>query len=404
VTLTVTADNDAKDLTATKVVIGSGNLPPVADAGGPYTGTVGEEIPFDGSGSRDLDGSIVAYSWDFGDGTIGTGEEAIHTYSEAGVYYATLTVTDDAGLNTSESTEAYIGLDALPPLADAGGPYPGRVDDEITFNGSGSRDLDGSIVSYIWSFGDGTIGTGEEAIHIYSEAGPHPVTLWVIDDSSEWNSDGTVALIGNGNLPPVANAGGPYEGAVGEEITFNGSDSIDLDGNIVSYEWSFGDGNFGSGKTPRHAYSADDVYYVTLTVIDDTGAVDSSGTTAAAADADVFLTRLRVPRGLSFRTGRTQYRLIIVKGDGNTIAQNTAVTLSVMSAPGVTVNVNPTEISKVVSPHDDRPTGYPSIAEITCDAPGSYTLRWTATISAAQNSDPDNDTLTKTTRVSCNGL
>jgi hypothetical protein len=107
---------------------------------------------------------------------------------------------------------------------------------------------------------------------------------------------------------------------------------------------------------------------------------------------------------LSFRTGRTQYRLIIVKGDGDTIAQNTAVTLSVMSAPGVTVNVNPTEISKVVSPHDDRPTGYPSIAEITCDAPGSYTLRWTATISAAQNSDPDNDTLTKTTRVSCNGL
>jgi hypothetical protein len=87
-----------------------------------------------------------------------------------------------------------------------------------------------------------------------------------------------VALIGSGNLPPVANAGGPYEGAVGEEITFNGSGSIDLDGNIVAYEWDFGDDTTGSGKTPTHTYTAADVYYVTLTVTDDTGAVDSSGT------------------------------------------------------------------------------------------------------------------------------
>jgi hypothetical protein len=57
-------------------------------------------------------------------------------------------------------------------------------------------------------------------------------------------------------------------------------------------------------------------------------------------------------------------------------------------------------MTKVVSP-DDGPTKYRFDADITCNAPGSYTLKWTATISAAQNSDPSNDTLTDTTLVRC---
>ncbi len=78
----------------------------------------------------------------------------------------TLTVTDDDGLNTADSTIAIIGLDALPPLADAGGPYHGRVDVDVSFNGTGSKDLDGSIVAYEWNFGDDSSpGSGPTPSH-----------------------------------------------------------------------------------------------------------------------------------------------------------------------------------------------------------------------------------------------
>lgn len=52
---------------------------------------------FDGSGSTDLDGSLAAYEWEFGDGTYGSGMIATHTYGAPGTYTVRLTVRDDGG-------------------------------------------------------------------------------------------------------------------------------------------------------------------------------------------------------------------------------------------------------------------------------------------------------------------
>ena len=106
----------------------SGNRPPVADAGGPYTAEVDVPITFDGTGSSDPDGSIVAWAWEFGDGNTGSGATPIHAYSTAAVYNVTLTVTDNTGATDSDSTAAFIGLVNRPPVADAGGPYTAEVD------------------------------------------------------------------------------------------------------------------------------------------------------------------------------------------------------------------------------------------------------------------------------------
>ncbi len=85
------------------------NQPPRADAGGPYTGVVGQAVSFDASWSYDVDGPITSYRWDFGDGHWGHGVKASHTYLEEGYYTVRLTATDDLGDSSSDATTATIG-------------------------------------------------------------------------------------------------------------------------------------------------------------------------------------------------------------------------------------------------------------------------------------------------------
>ena len=80
------------------------NIPPVADANGPYTGYVGIPIIFNGSGSYDEDGRIVSYRWNFGDGKIGLGVSTSHIYTTPGVYNVTLTVNDNCCNADSDKT------------------------------------------------------------------------------------------------------------------------------------------------------------------------------------------------------------------------------------------------------------------------------------------------------------
>jgi len=84
------------------------NQPPIADAGGPYTGIVDQEITFDGSGSYDPDGDDLVYEWDFGDGTTGEGVMPVHSYAGAGTYLVTLVVSDIKSLAATVSTTAIV--------------------------------------------------------------------------------------------------------------------------------------------------------------------------------------------------------------------------------------------------------------------------------------------------------
>jgi hypothetical protein len=101
------------------------NQPPIASAGGPYAGTAGEAIQFSSTGSSDPDGQIVSYSWDFGDGSSGTGASPTHAYAAAGSYTASLTVTDDQGLSSADPAQVLVVDGSLSiPLRIAA---PGRI-------------------------------------------------------------------------------------------------------------------------------------------------------------------------------------------------------------------------------------------------------------------------------------
>jgi PKD repeat protein len=101
--------------TLTNVVFGgifAPNQPPIADAGPGYTGGAGVPITLDGTASRDSDGVILAYAWDFGDGTSGSDSKPQHVYTAPGTYTASLTVTDDGGATSVPATATVTVLDA----------------------------------------------------------------------------------------------------------------------------------------------------------------------------------------------------------------------------------------------------------------------------------------------------
>jgi PKD repeat protein len=232
---------------------GPANVPPAADAGGPYSGAAGVAVSFDGSGSSDSDGTIERYLWDFGDdSSLGTAslEDVIHTYSLPGIYHVNLTVTDDGDKTSSDTTFANIGM------------------------------------SQQWDFGDGLSATLRDAdvIHTYSLPGNYTVILTTTDNAGDTDKDVTEAIVGVGNIAPVADAGGPYIAEANAAVRFNGSGSFDPDGSSVTYSWDFGDGTMGSGVAPLHTYSANDSYTVNLTVTDEDGITDAAAAAVVVTD------------------------------------------------------------------------------------------------------------------------
>jgi PKD repeat protein len=210
VILQVTDDDDRIGSDNTRALIGDLSQPPVANANGPYNGRAGVAVIFDGTASDDPDGGpIERYDWDFGDSMTGTGPTPSHTYAVPGDYVVRLTVTDESGETDTDATVATIGIGNLPPQADAGGSVSGEVGGDITFDGTGSRDLDGRITDYDWRFGDGNSGSGLTPTHVYDEPGTYLVTLTVTDDEGAPDSDATLAVVVPANQPPDCTQGEP---------------------------------------------------------------------------------------------------------------------------------------------------------------------------------------------------
>jgi serine protease len=77
------------------------------------------------------------------------------------------------------------------------------------------------------------------------------------------------------NDSPVADAGLDRTASLNETVTFEGAESYDPDGFIISYVWAFDDGTYASGETTTHSYSNLGTYTVSLTVTDDGGLTDT---------------------------------------------------------------------------------------------------------------------------------
>jgi len=155
-------------------------------------------VSFCGHGT-DEDGYITEWKWTSSiDGVIGN-EETLNTSDlSLGTHTIYFQVRDNASEWSKQVTESLIiSLDPLnqPPIANAGGPYSGNINDAIIFDGSASYDEDGEIIEYLWDFGDGTNGFGESITHTYISPGNYTITLTVTDDDEDNSTDTTIATV-----------------------------------------------------------------------------------------------------------------------------------------------------------------------------------------------------------------
>jgi PKD repeat protein len=249
------------------------NRPPTAA----FTTQVDDlKLTVDGATSSDPDGPIASYTWDFGDGTSGSGVTATHTYSQGGTYSVQLTVADGLGATNSSSRSVTVTPNQSPTAA-----FTSSVQDlKVSLDASTSDDPDGTIASYSWDFGDGATGSGKTDSHTYAQSGTYNVRLTVTDnDGASGSITHDVRVVEPPNEPPAAR----FTTSVRYlKVTVDGSGSTDPDGSIASYSWDYGDGATGTGETDSHTYTTSGTYTVRLTVTD-----DRSGTNTVSHDVVV---------------------------------------------------------------------------------------------------------------------
>jgi alpha-tubulin suppressor-like RCC1 family protein/chitodextrinase len=288
-------------------------------------------------------GDITSYAWDLGDGTIGSGITATHTYGLAGSYVAELTVTSTSGA-TARTTRAIEVVEAggnLPPTAAfTAAPLIGNPGAITSFDASTSSDPDGDVVAWEWDLGDGTLASGQSIDHVYTVSGSYTVVLTVTDDDGATASATEQIHV---NHPPIAAFSvSPGAGVAPLEVTVNASGASDLDGQIQRFAWDFGDGTTveDGGVLETHVYTEPGTYDVVLTVEDDGGLTDSTDRTVTVEAAATFAATLltdepRVTYAFDAQElaqpGAT-YRWIF--GDGDEVVTTTHATNHRYTSPG----------------------------------------------------------------------
>ncbi|MCU1361507.1 MAG: domain containing protein, partial [Ilumatobacteraceae bacterium] len=233
---------------------------------------------FGSTGSADIDGSIVIYSWNFGDSTTFSGQTPpAHTYANPGTYAVTLTTTDDLGANSVQAIKTVVVTNVVnvAPVAAFSETCPTAT---CNFTSSSSDTAPGAITMYSWNFGDGTILSGATLTapsHTYGGVGPYTVSLTVTDNGGLTNptSHAVTPTPGVSNVAPTATFAQTCTGLV---CTFSSAGSADTDGTIAGYAWAFGDGTSSSVANPTKTYSSAGTRTVTLTVTDNLGGLGTA--------------------------------------------------------------------------------------------------------------------------------
>jgi PKD repeat protein len=210
------------------------------------------------------------YNWDFGDGTINkTSISSItHSYGQAGNYTVSLTVNSQGAVAT---LTRYVMVFTSIPLTASFSVTPPLpvVLTPVMFDATSSRDPNGTIVSYIWNFGDGSKNstTNPVTFHEYSSPRGFNATLTIIDDNGSNSS--YLALVYVLAKLAVTISYNTSQGPAPLTVSFSAA-ALGGQGNYT-FAWTFGDGETGLGQSPSHNYTTPGSYQVQVTAADSAG-------------------------------------------------------------------------------------------------------------------------------------
>jgi PKD repeat protein len=209
----------------------------------------------------------LTYSWDFGDGTTGTGASTSHTYGLAGTYTVRLAVTDaNSAAGTTEhiitiqSNFLAVSFNFAPPA-----PVPGQsVSFTSTVAGSpGYTPV--APLTYFWNFGDRKFSNVANPSHAYILPGTYRVSLDVTDANGVFGSTSVNVVVVPFTVDFTCTKSG---------LTASCTASTQGGNPPFSFSWSFGGAGSGtglSGPNPTFTYSAAGTYSITLSGTDNTG-------------------------------------------------------------------------------------------------------------------------------------
>ncbi|NLX47791.1 MAG: PKD domain-containing protein, partial [Euryarchaeota archaeon] len=257
------------------------NFAPVAV--GEYEGSghlEGLPVWFNAYASTDnhSDQKRLTFTWDFGDGAMGSGNRTSHEFQDNGTYNVVLNVSDLWGGWDEVVIPITIGDQA--PTANftyqqAPAPIEGLP---VSFHDLSTSPAD-DILSWSWNFGDGQWSnrTNNETVqNTYGRNGTYTVTLTVIDeDGSEDSASMNITVLDSS--PNADFSASNYSPIEGQDVTFTDLSEFTAD-NIVRWSWDLGDGtwvNRTSGDAFQHTYVLNGTYQVTLVVRDIDGSEDS---------------------------------------------------------------------------------------------------------------------------------
>ncbi len=246
----------------------------------PTNYVVGTNYTFSADGSTSPNGKIDKYEWNFNDGTKTENLKTVsHIFKAEGTYEVLLKVTDEKKEEGEVKKKITVGspkgtpkakIKTTPEFIEGNLSLSGKVPFTVTFNAGESTDIDKNIVEYAWDFeSDGKFDAfGENASHTFNSEGNYTVTLQVSDsDKNIGKASVPVSVIAQGIIASIK--ADKVDGTVPLTIQFDASGSSFDKGQIISYQWDFGDGSPQKNGSAiiSHKYAAIGNYTATVTVV-----------------------------------------------------------------------------------------------------------------------------------------
>jgi len=313
--------NDGKvDSSPTSATLRAVNVAPVANAGFDRSLQIGETGVLDGSASSDLNGDALTYAWSVTarpSGSAATVTDATQAFARfvpdvAGDYTFGLVVNDGALASAQDSVRltAVASGSNRAPTADAGIDQNVPMGTVVTLDGSASSDPDGNPITYVWTLDSKPANSTAAIVDGSSprpsltpdQAGTYIASLVVTDSLNEKSvADQVVVTVNpvNKNNAPVAVAGPNQNVLAGATVELDGSGSLDADGDLLSYSWSF---------TSKPAGSTAQLSYID-------GVADDPAPTFVADVPGVYVIGLVVGDGKAYST--TQASVTVTAALGN---------------------------------------------------------------------------------------